>query len=343
MKLKKRGNGFYYIYYSRSNKKSLKTRDGNEANKLLTMEKELVRKGKVIELGKISHIKLSEFKKEYVEGNNDLSARELAVSAGTIDIDKLAFSKFIDICGDMPMRLVKRKHIDDFRLRCLQIKNRETYINILLRSLRAAFNTALSVKYISENPFIKKKGHPPILFRLNEALPRFLSMDEIKALFEQITDPDFLFAIQMYLYTGLRRSELLRLNAQDIDLENQMIKVRRTKSKKDRTVPIPDELKEIIMARPKMDIGPLFPRWTSPDTMSRLFHEYTRAAGIKARLHDLRHSYGTYLRIAGVQLDEIQELMGHADIKTTQIYAKVVNATLKEAANKLKFNFGAGA
>lgn len=340
MKLLKRKNGFYYIYYRRGYLKSLKTKDKIEATRIFNLEKEEIRAGKIIELEKISRIPLSEFIKEYKEGSNLLPMRSLSVSPDTLDNDDLAFKKFIDICGDLHLRQVKRKQIDDFKSMCLQLGHKETYINILLRSLRAAFNTALSAGYISENPFIKKKGLPSILFHLDDILPRFLSLNEISSFFKVITDKDFLFAVQMYLYTGLRRAELIRLQYQDIDLENGFITVRKTKSKKDRTVPVPEEFQQTLRDRIKSDIGPLFPRWRSPDTMSRLFNTYIKKAGIKARLHDLRHSFGTHLRMAGVQLDVIQKLMGHTDIKTTQIYAKIVDETLKQEANKLRFNIG---
>jgi len=341
MKLEKRGNGWYYIRYRWNRRRSLKTKDRALATQLFNQAKEDQKAGKIIELEKVSKIRLSEFRKEYIEGSNDLPKRSLDVSQGTIDNDKLAFQKFQDLVGDIPMRQVRRKQVDDFKERCLRLGLSVTYINILLRCLRAAFNTSLSVGYISENPFLKKRNQPPVFFRLDERLPRFLSIEELRALFETIKDPDFLFAVETYLYTGLRRAELVRLCVEDIDFSNNMIKVKHTKSHKDRSVPIPEEFRERFRKKVKIEVGRLFSRWSSPDTISRLFHEYAMSAGLSGvRLHDLRHTYATYLRMAGVDLDTIQKFLGHADLKTTQIYAKVVDDQLKSEANKLRFNLG---
>ena len=339
MKLKKRENGFYYIYYNRDHRKSLKTQNGDEATKLFNAEKKLIREGKVIEFEKVSRSKLSEFKTDYFKGADNLPNRELRVSPGTIEIDELAFKKFIEVIGDIPLRIVKRKHIEDFKAHCLRQNLTMTYINILLRSLRTAFNVALRAGYITENYFNRKKDDSPILFKLDDLIPRFFSLDELKALFDKITDPEFLFAVEIYLNHGIRRAELVRLQAQDIDFNNGFIKVF-GKGRKERNVPIPEGYLETFKQKLKVEVGRIFPQWTSADTFSRLFHKYAKAAGIKGRLHDLRHSYATYLRMSGAGLDEIQKLLGHADIKTTQIYAKVVNEQLKQAANKLKFNFG---
>jgi len=102
MKLVRRGNGFYYIYFDRLTKKSLKTKDKTEAGRFFNMEKELIRRGKVVELDKIKYIKLSELNFEY------LSTRDLNVTAETKDNDELAFRKFIEMSGDMSARKVDR-------------------------------------------------------------------------------------------------------------------------------------------------------------------------------------------------------------------------------------------
>lgn len=337
MKLKRRANGFYYIYLDRLNRKSLKTRDPLEAKKLFAIEKENVRQGKVVEFEKINRIRLSEFLTEYIEGNSELPKREHYATKETIYNDENAFAKFISFIGDLPLRLVKQKHVDEFKCRCLALNYTKTYINILLRSLRAAFNAAVLSGYIPENIFQKKRFKQSVLFELDAELPKYLTIEEIQAFFEAIDNPDFRIAAAIYIYTGMRRNELVKLNAQDVDLTTNTIKIRHTKSKRDREVPINEHLREILVAGLKTDIGPLFPRWRRADTMSHLFRKYADKAGIKLTLHSLRHSYGTHLRLNGEQLDVIQKLMGHSDIKTTMIYAKVVDETLRQATNKLKF------
>lgn len=340
MKLKKRANGIYYIIFDRSSRRSLKTKDSAEAKKLFAIEKENIRRGKVIELDRYKRIRLSEFIKEYIDGNALIPRRELEVSPETAYNDQNAFNKLIALIGDVPLRLCGQRHISDFKVKCLALGLSRTYVNIMLRSLRAAFNAALFCGYIRENPFLKSRGRHSVFFELDQELPRYLTMEEIKSFFSAIDDREFRMAAAVYVYTGIRRKELVNLHARDIDMANGVIWIRHTKSKRDRQVPINDHLREQI-ADLKIDIGPLF-RWRRADTMSHLFSKYAKAAGIKAgkkvTLHSLRHSFATHLRLQGVQLDEIQKLLGHSSIQTTMIYAKVVDDILKLSTNKLKFN-----
>jgi integrase len=336
MKLKQRANGYYYIYFDRLTKKSLKTKDKTEAARLFNMEKELIRQGKVIELDKIKYIKLCELKVEY------LATRDLNVTPETKDNDELAFRKFIEISGDMSARKVDRSVVDNFKANLLNLGHSRAYINILLRSLRAAFYWAKDKEYISDNPFGKKRGQPPVLFRLDDEIPRFFFEDEIEALDDGIKDPVFHLAFEIYLYHGLRRAELVRLMLQDVDFTNDVIYVRKTKGKKDRVVPIHPDVRNRIegyVRSLKSDIGPLFPKWRNPDTYSRLFKKYARLAGLRegVKLKGTRHSCGTYGLRNGVDIKIMKELLGHQDIKTTEIYAKVNVTSIRTAMNKLQF------
>lgn len=332
MKLVKRGNGHYYIYYDRLHKKSLKTKDDIEARKLFNLKKETLLQGKIVELDKVKNIKLSQFKEDY------LKTREINVKPETKDNDELSFRKFIGMLGDMPLRQVDRQAIDEFKSKCLKMNLSKSYINIMLRSLRAAFNVALDAGYISNNPFLRRKGKPSVLFRVDEEIPRFLHENEIEALFKAIDDPDFALAVKVLLYTGLRRSEFIRLYVKDVDLMNGVIYVRGAKGRRDMPVPIHDDLRAILKEVIRHDVGPLFPRWRNKDTLSRLFKKYARLAGLgDKKLHDLRHTFGSYLAMAGEDIKRIKELMRHRDIKTTEIYAKLTTESLKKAVNKLKF------
>lgn len=336
MKLVRRANGFYYIYFDRIHKKSLKTKDKNEATRLFNFEKELIRQGKVIDLDKTKYIKVSEYKTEY------LSTRDLNVVPETKDNDEYAFRNWLDVIGDCSLRKVDRRMVDEFRTKGLKMWSK-TYINILLRSLRAAFYAAKDKGYISDNPFGKKRGQPPVLFKLDDEIPRFFFEEEIEALGDKIDDPDFHLAFELYLYHGMRRAELAKLMIQDVDFKNNVIYLRKTKGKKDRVIPIHDDMRDKLEAYIKSlrnDIGPLFPRWRSPDTYSRLFKKYARNAGLRddVKLKGTRHSCATYLlRAAGADLKRVKELLGHRDIRTTEIYAKVDVETLRESVNKLKF------
>ncbi len=87
-------------------------------------------------------------------------------------------------------------------------------------------------------------------------------------------------------------------------------------------------------------IGLVFPRW-SLDTYTHRFQEVADGAGVNARLHDLRHTAATYMLNSGMSLPIGQEIFGHRDIKTTQIYAKVRNKLI--LGEMKKFNYGGAA
>lgn len=337
MKLFKRKNGYYYIRISRENVKSLGTRDKREAKAIYEQEKQDIKDKKITYLEKVKRIRINEFKKEYIE------ARELQdIKQGTINNDDLALRKLRQTIGDQSLRLIKREEVNKFKITLLRQKCTRTYINILMRSLSAAFNYALTQGYISNNPFCKKDRNDQVLFKIDERLPRYLTREEINKLYEAITDKDFLLLIKIAIHTGMRRAEIARLKMQDIDLNNGILYARKTKGKKDRAIPIHDELRPSLKAR-LQDIGPLFPRWQFPDTLSALFRVHADNAripdkdGRKVHFHDLRHTFASYLAMAGVDIYRIKELLGHSDIKTTMIYAKIKTEHLKADIDKLNF------
>lgn len=332
MRLIRRSNGFYYIYFDRLHSISLKTKDKVLANQIFEQEKQKYLDGKVFQIEKTQRITLSQFRDEY------LKKRQIQdIKPETRDNDTLAFRKFIDAVGDIRLRQVTKDTIDEFKLCYLNKGNSKVYINILMRSLRTAFNYALDKGYIDKNPFLKERDKQSVFFRIDDEMPRFLQMNEIEALFNKIDNPAFLLAIKIYLYTGMRRSELVRLTVKDIDLQNGFICARKTKGKKDRPIPINGELKAELLKYPLPQVGSLFPQWRNADTISRLFHHYCKKAGIQAKLHDLRHSFASYLIINGVDIKRVKELLGHSDIKTTEIYAKLKKEHLVDAVNKLSF------
>jgi integrase len=338
MQLKRRGNGYYYIYFDRQRQKSLKTKDLVCAVKLLEMEEQVERKAQVYELGKVARIKISELHAEY------LRHRAISdVSSGTIKNDDLAFKKFIEYNGDLLARSVKRETIDTYKTELLSKGLTREYINTLLRPMLTAFGYALDKGYIDKNPFLKRRGEKwNLTFRTDDEVPRYLSMSEIKALLGKIEDPDYRVVINFFLYTGLRRAEVARLQVTDIDLENNLIIVRKTKSKRGRTVPIHEDLRPMLRQFIRGDIGPLFPRWRSADTYTTMFVELAKSAHVDARLHDLRHTFASYLAMADTDLKRIKDLLGHSDMKTTERYAKVKTEHLRQSVNKLKFGGGQG-
>jgi len=189
-------------------------------------------------------------------------------------------------------------------------------------------------------------------------LPNAYSVEQLNKIFDAIDRPKLAIAAFLAFFCGLRIEEVSRMRVEDIDLNNKRIKVVDSKNPnrsitgygKDRYIPLPNKV-----------IGPLrkwleiigedckwfLPSCTSPDTHMRkksLFEQfavalrkanlripaftYTEKGGkvknkYKYYFHTLRHSYATYLLGKGVDIYTISTLMGHNQVTTTQIYAKV--------------------
>jgi site-specific recombinase XerD len=86
----------------------------------------------------------------------------------------------------------------------------------------------------------------------------------------------------------------------------------------------------------KKDIGKIFIQY-HPDTLSKKFHAYALSCGIKARLHDLRHSAATYMLKSGIDIRVVKEILGHAQISTTMIYTHVLDEIKQKEMGKLRF------
>ncbi len=146
----------------------------------------------------------------------------------------------------------------------------------------------------------------------------------------------------MFLYyTGLRLSELINLKWQDIDLNRDIIHIKRAKGEKHRVIFLHPKLKEILGEYEiknygfvlKSDRGKKY----SPKTIQEIVRKTSKKAGVNKRVtpHNLRHSLATHLLEGGADIRHIQQLLGHKSLRTTQIYAHVANRDIKKLANLL--------
>jgi len=150
--------------------------------------------------------------------------------------------------------------------------------------------------------------------------------------------------LEMIYSCGLRISELCGLRVEDIDFNEQIVRVR-GKGKKERLVPVGAPALQAIqnywakLLEPPLAVQPVFRADTrragplSPLQLSRRLKTYLKFAGLDPGLtpHKLRHSYATHLLDAGADLRSVQELLGHAHLITTQVYTHVTTERLKKA------------
>lgn len=140
------------------------------------------------------------------------------------------------------------------------------------------------------------------------------------------------------MLTGARKQEALKAAWADLDFETGFWVIPETKSGKPRPVPLSDHLLILLDTLPSRGASPwLFP---NPKTGKPYVHIYNawntarKKAGLAdVRMHDLRHSFASFLVNSGRSLYEVQKLLGHAHISTTERYAHLADATLASAAN----------
>lgn len=178
-------------------------------------------------------------------------------------------------------------------------------------------------------------------------LPVVLTLEEIHQVFVLIRHPVVRPCLSAIYSCGLRLSEGAHLQVADVDGARMLVRVRNGKGGRDRYVPLPERLLEIMRSywserRP----GPwLFPdrsgeRPVSHCTLQKTFTAAWRQSGITkhASIHTLRHSYATHLLEHGVSLRVIQEVLGHQSPETTAIYTHMtptISSTLATTVNRI--------
>ncbi len=248
----------------------------------------------------------------------------------------------------------------DVTLTEVLVQDVETYTDGLLRrgkspatvtrsaaSIKSFYQCLISKGIMDHNP---AKGVKPA--RVERKLPRVLTSKEVEVFLEQPDRSDLKGCrdramLELLYATGIRVSELIDLNVEDLNLPGGVLNCRG--KGKERLIPLypmaikalEEYLREI---RPQLVESPdetaLFVNMNG-ERMSRqgfwkLIKHYQEKAGIQKDItpHTLRHSFAAHLLENGADLRSIQEMLGHADISSTQIYSRLVNQKLKDVYKK---------
>ena len=175
--------------------------------------------------------------------------------------------------------------------------------------------------------------------RREKRLPNVLSKQEIKAILEAPTNLKHRAMLSLIYACGLRRSELLNLSLSDVHSDRNLLFIRQSKGKKDRVVPISNKIIEMLREyykayKPKTWLfeGQIPNTKYSEMSLAKVLKQALKKAGNQkpVSLHWLRHSYATHLLESGTDLRYIQELLGHASSRTTEIYTHVSTKNLQQ-------------
>jgi integrase len=203
------------------------------------------------------------------------------------------------------------------------------------------FHWAIKRNYLFLNPAANIER-----FRLpKRVIPKFLTSEELQKFFDACNEDDRRLFMSVVL-TGMRKGEVEHLCWSDVNFELGVIFIQEKlemnwKPKTDeRIIPISPMLRELLLQQydhRRSDVLVFANQQGNIDThlLERLKKICARA-GIKlSTVHALRHSFGAHLRMAGASLADIGDLLGHKDLATTQIYAKVQQEHLRKVISKL--------
>ena len=179
--------------------------------------------------------------------------------------------------------------------------------------------------------------------RRGHYLPEVLSEEEVMSIFKAVGNLKHKALLMLLYSSGLRIGEALKIRLFDIRSEEGLIYIRNSKGAKDRRVPLSAKMLEILRSyhqayQPK---NYLFEGWGgrpySHSSANKVLKEALRKAGIERRitLHTLRHSYATHVTNRGVNIQYLQEILGHQSPKTTMLYTHLSGKDIRNIKSPL--------
>jgi len=278
---------------------------------------------------KINPVNQSELKK-YQE-----QLRLKSYSESTVKTYTTEFAQFLYVLKNHEVQHINASQLRSYLLYCIsKLKLSENQIHSRLNALKFYFEQVLH----RENFFFEiprpKKTH---------ALPKVLSQAEIKRLFAVTENIKHRLILKVAYGLGLRVSEIVNMMLTDIDSDRMLVHIKNAKGKKDRYVPLPHNLLHELRTyykiyKPKKYL--FEGQYAAPYAIRSaqvVFKNALKKAHINKPIgiHGLRHSYATHLLEYGTDMTFIQKLLGHNQIKTTQVYAKVSNTFIAKVVSPL--------
>lgn len=231
------------------------------------------------------------------------------------------------------IRCPNEDNIRDFLLKLKEKGKSSQTINLYLNSIKFFYRNIIGNRQTINIKFAKK----------SQKLPIVLTRQEIEMILESIENKKHYLMIALAYGAGLRVSELLNLKVRDLDFGQNVTMVRQGKGAKDRMTLLPDKLKPDLQG---------FSKHENPDeyifsserggkltarTAQKIFSLALQKTEIpkQATFHSLRHSFATHLLENGTDIRYVQTLLGHNNIRTTQIYTQVSTHVIQKIHSPL--------
>ena len=338
MFLFKSPTGIWHLYYINTAGKRTKV---STKTKVKSKALHFLRTFRLDEQSRPRNISFVEFELQFM----NYAAGNFTESNG--ELYRRAFRNFLALCGNIPLRQVSALHWDKYKVLRQRVKENgiavsPITINIELRCLKAAMNTALRWGFLATNPFASLKQCV-----VPEMVPTFFTRSEIHALLQSIEEQWLKEIVMFGAMTGMRQGEILHLRWEDLDLVRRTISIQSgsrytTKAGKRRIVPMNDITYLLLSKKSETRNGYLvFTIKGVPikrELLSVRFKRSVKKAGITnagLHFHSLRHTFASWLVQNGLSLYEVQKLLGHSSAAVTQMYSHLLPDQMHSTVNKI--------
>ena len=244
------------------------------------------------------------------------------------------FESFINYYSTIDLQAITEIHIRAYLKMLIHQQKSNSYLNQVINSIKFYYEVVLGMPnrfYEVERP---RKEHK---------LPTVISKEDVLALIEQTNNIKHRCSVELLYGSSLRRNELLSLKIEDIDSKRMLVHVKKAKGNKDRIT--------LLSQNALQDLRSYYKTWKPKEYLfegqkggkysGQSVVKVVKTAAHKAKIRItvtpfmLRHSFATHLLEAGVDLRQIQVLLGHSSSKTTEIYTHVATNTFKTIKNPL--------
>lgn len=316
------------------NSETLKLANAIKAQRII----ELQNQSHGFKINKTSHIRLTDYIQSVAEKKSENEVRKTVLHAVVYHlrrynpndiqlsrIDKDYILGFLDY-----LKTAKQTHTKKEKL--LHVNTQVYYYKML----RYCLNYAVSEELISANPMNKiKNEEKPHKHRTER---EYLTIDELRKLaqtpfYNDLLKKAFLFSC----FCGLRHSDIIALTWGDIEMDedgNSRLHIIQKKTKEGISLPLSQEaIKQLPKRKDAKDDDIIFKKLITLGRTNEILPKWAEQAGIKKHItfHTARHTHATMLLTLGVDLYTVSKLLGHTNIQTTQIYAKLVDESKKKA------------
>jgi integrase len=269
----------------------------------------------------------AEFEAKYLQFSSNNN------KASTTERKRRVFADFlVPHFGEMPLEEITFERIESFKATAVSGSSIST-VNLYLQYLKSALRLAVKYGFLVRTPDVLKLKDPTAHDTIRQEM--FLTFEEAERYLGSIKERFWHTLVLTGLRTGLRRGELIGLRWEDVDLVAKKVTVRNNvwmgqegtpKGNRSREVPLTDAAVAALKAHRHLNRHVFCKEdgsMLSPEVIDNNVRRYARKAGLSKTVSPktLRHTFASHLVMHGVPLKAVQELLGHAHIVTTMVYA----------------------